>query len=373
MSYIEDTRNIDSFLENQSKSGREIFKNTFKQFGLFTEKSYQKNPEIVLEDVAKICRDQRNNDKFYTLMSQFAQWLLQDHPDIVITMGNKQSRYQKTLKKKHPNTVRHYVGILVLYFEDQFKVETSRTILKKRINLPKVEEEDPEPFTKAQVRKLIDHASSDRKVLYMTLKDSGMRIGETCQLRKSDFDTTGEIIKINIKAKYTKEKKAHSTFVTRETKPMLLQRLESLEDNDLVFGTNEDLDTAVNNEEQCFYYLRDKLGLTEKYNHNGRYKKTLHSFRSYCATQANKARDENWAHALLGHKRYLQQYIRNQEDYVQYYAQTESHLMIYEKITVVDSTQELENMKEQMKILMKLYSSRDRTKEEIAVLEKMLH
>lgn len=373
MSYIEDTRNTDSFLENQSKSGRDRFKIAFKQFGFFTEESYQKSPNIVFEDVAKIYLEERNNDKFYTLMSQYAQWLLQDHPDIVITMGNSQSKYQKTLGKKHPETVRHYVGIMVQYFEDQYRIETSRSILKKRMNLPKIEEEDPEPFSKEEVRKIIDHASRERKVLYMTLKDSGMRIGETCQLRKSDIDTTGDIIRINIKAKYTKEKKAHSTFVTRETKPMLLQRLNSLEDNDLVFGTNEDVEIAVNNEEQSFYYLREKLGLTEKYSHNGRYKKTLHSFRSYCATQASKARDDNWAHALLGHKQYLQQYIRNQEDYVQYYAQTEPYLMIYEKITVLDSTAEIEDMKQQMQILIKLYASRDRTKEEITMLEKLLH
>ena len=226
MSYIEDNRNIDSFLENQSKSGRQFFKTAYTQFDYFTKESWNKESDTVLSDVAEYCKTERNNDKFYVVMSQYAQWLLLDHPDIVITMGNAQSRYQKTLKKKHPNTIRHYIGIMVLYFEDQFKIETSRTILKKRLNLPTVEEEDPEPFTKEEVRKVIDHASSDRKVLFMTLKDSGMRIGETCQLRKADFDTTGDTIQINIKAKYTKEKKAHSTFVTRETKPMLLQRLE---------------------------------------------------------------------------------------------------------------------------------------------------
>jgi integrase len=372
MSYIEDVRNIDSFLENQSKSGRVFFQTAHTQFNHFTKESWNKESDIVLSDVAEYCKTERNNDKFYTLMSQFAQWLLQDHPDIVISMGNKQSRYQKTLKKKHPNTVRHYIGIMVLYFEDQFKVETSRTILKKRLNLPTVEEEDPQPFTKEEVRKVIDHASSDRKVLYMTLKDSGMRIGETCQLRKSDFDTTGETIKINIKAKYTKEKKAHSTFVTRETKPMLLQRLESLEDNDLVFGTNEDIDTAVNNEEQAFYYLRDKLGLTEKYTHNGRYKKTLHSFRSYCATQASRALDDNWAHALLGHKQYLQQYIRNQEDYVKFYERTEPRLMIYEKVTVVDSDARVQELENTMKILLEKLDRKELLTREIVELKSQL-
>ena len=43
------------------------------------------------------------------------------------------------------------------------------------------------------------------------------------------------------------------------------------------------------------------------------------------------------------------------------------------KKQIKDSTSEIEEVKKQMQILMKLYASRDRTKEEIAVLEKMLH
>ena len=369
MSYIEDNRNIDSFIENLSKSRRNTFNIAYKQFGLFTNESWNKDSETVFSDVAKYCKNERNNDKFYVLLNQFAQWLLVDHPDILITMGNKQSKYQKPLKAKHPESVRHYIGVLVQFFEDQYKIETSRSILKKRITLPTVEEEDPEPFTKDEVKMFIDHSSADRKVLYMTLKDSGMRIGETCQLRKSDIDTTQNPIQINIKAKYTKEKKAHSTFVTNETKPMLLKRLAEIEDNDLVFGTNEDVDTAVNNEEQCFYYLREKLGMLEKYSHNGRYKKTLHSFRSYCATQASRALDENWAHALLGHKQYLQQYIRNQDDYAKFYKRTEPHLMIYEKVVVVDSDDRVRMMQEQMNELIKTVGKLERERQELAELE----
>jgi len=245
--------------------------------------------------------------------------------------------------------------------------------MKKRLKIKQTVKDDPEPFTREEIRLILDNSSSQRKLLYMVLKDSGMRIGETLYIRKSDIDTSQDPIQINIKAKYTKEKKSHTTFITKETKPLLLKRLENIGEDDLVFTKNENHEQAIFNEQNVFNYLREKLGLTDRYTHSNRHKKTIHSFRSFTATQASKALDDNWSHALLGHKQYLQQYIRNKEEYPKLYQRTEPYLMIYEKITVVDSTQELENMKEQMKILMKLYSSRDRTKEEIAVLEKMLH
>ena len=128
----------------------------------------------------------------------------------------------------------------------------------------------------------------------------------------------------------------------------------------------------MNNEEQAFYYLREKLGLTEKYSHNGRYKKTLHSFRSYCATQAARALDDNWAHALLGHKQYLQQYIRNKEDYVKFYERTEPRLMIYEKVTVVDSDARVQELENTMKILLNKLDRKEILTKEIIELKSQL-
>ena len=369
MSYIEDNRSIESFTENMTASKRELFEMSYKQFNLFTNQAYSKDSETVLSDVAKYCKEQRENDKFYTLMNQYAQWLQEDHPELKSVRGSKY-KYVTYFKKKSPHSTGIYVGIIVQYFEDIHKMETSRSILKKRISLKEQVKDDPEPFTKEEVRLFCDNARADRKLLYMVLKDSGMRIGETVQLRKSDIDATKDPVQINIKAKYTKEKKSHITFVTNETKPMLLNRLAKLQDDELVFGKSENVYSAKNIEESVFNYLREKLGLTERYSHSNRHKKTLHSFRSYTATQASKALDDNWSHALLGHKQYLQQYIRNHDEYPQFYKRTEPHLMIYEQVEVVDNTHEIDTMKKNIAYLMNCQDKMSRIEAEIRELEK---
>jgi hypothetical protein len=44
------------------------------------------------------------------------------------------------------------------------------------VRLPRDIEEEQEPFTKDEIRSFIEISSPKRRALYMTLKDSGMRI-----------------------------------------------------------------------------------------------------------------------------------------------------------------------------------------------------
>ena len=370
MSYISDEQNEANFGQNLSKSRRQFFETAKHQFNYFTNDTYQKQGLDVLDDVAKYCKEHHDNDKFYILMNQFAQWLQEDHLDIKMSSGNQTSRYDRPVKKKSEDSIRQYIIILVQYFESAYRIETSRSIMKKRLKIKPTIKDEREPFTKDEVRMMIDNASPERKLLYMVLKDSGMRIGETLYIRKSDIDTSQDPIQINIKAKYTKEKKSHTTFVTRETKPMLLRRLESIGDDELVFTKNENHEQAVYNEQNVFSYLREKLGLTEKYSHTNRHKKTIHSFRSYTATQASKAIDDNWSHALLGHKQYLQQYIRNHDEYPKFYKRTEPNLMVYETVEVVDSDDRIKVLEKNISFLMMAYDKKAQLEKEIEALEK---
>ena len=371
MSYIADEQNEANFGQNLSKSRRRFFDTALRQFDFFTTQTYQKQGIEVLEDLAKYCKEHHDNDKFYILMNQFAQWLQEDHLELKMSSGNKNSQYERPVKRKGEDSIRQYITILVQYFESTHHIETSRSIMKKRLKIKPTIKDDQEPFTVDEVRMIVDNSSPERKLLYMVLKDSGMRIGETLYLRKSDIDTNQDPIQINIKAKYTKEKKSHTTFITRETKPMLLRRLESIEDDELVFTKNENHDQAVYNEESVFNYLREKVGLTDRYTHSGRHKKTIHSFRSFTATQASKALDDNWSHALLGHKQYLQQYIRNKEEYPKLYQRTEPYLMIYEKIETIDSSFEVAELKKQMAILLRNQEESEEIKAEIKELRKL--
>ena len=85
-----------------------------------------------------------------------------------------------------------------------------------------------------------------------------------------------------------------------------------------------------------------------------RHKKTIHSIRSFTATQCAEAIDEAWGHALIGHKKYLGQYIRNQDKISEMYLKSEPYLMVYEKDIVVENTySEMEILKKQVQVLIK--------------------
>lgn len=121
--------------------------------------------------------------------------------------------------------------------------------------------------------------------------------------------------------------------------------------DDLVFGTNENVRISVNTQVSDFDYLRKKVGSTypkflEKYDSNGRFKITLHSLRSFTATQCAEAVDESFAHGIIGHKKYLSQYIRNQDKLAEKYLRAESSLMVYETIEVVDQDERVKKLEE---------------------------
>jgi integrase len=374
MSYIVEESN--NFLSSLPVRMREEYDTVLSQFNYFTTDVYNRKGQTLLDELKEQVKQDDNNEKIYIILHKFAQWLLVDHLDLQIIAGNEKCRHTRPMKKRMPVTAKMYAMKLVLYIEDTFRLELSRNTIKNRLKIPAiVEEEDPEPFTPEEVRLLIDNCPPKRKALYMVLKDSGMRIQECCSFKKKDVDTTKNPVEIHLLAKYTKTKRARTTYVSRETAPLLIKKLAKLQDEDIVFATSPTPQKSVDAEWQNFNLLRKRVGLTERYKYNGRYKKTLHSFRSYTGTQATKAVDSSWGHSLLGHKQYLGQYIRNQDDYPKFYKRTESHLMIYEKIEVVDQTISIEEMKIQLKEefrrereeFMRLLSQRDSIS---AVIEK---
>ena len=174
---------------------------------------------------------------------------------------------------------------------------------------------------------------------------------------KEIFDITKDPVEIHIPAKITKGKKARTTFVTFETKNTLIHRLKNLNPDDLVFGSHENRRYASENEISNFRYLRSKIGkvypeVLDRYEHNGRYKKNIHSLRSFTATQAEEILGEGYAHGLIGHKRYLAQYIRNKKKLPALYKKLEPKLLIYEKIEFLESDKDkkIEEMQKQLNL-----------------------
>jgi hypothetical protein len=145
--------------------------------------------------------------------------------------------------------------------------------------------------------------------------------------------------------------------------------MSELGDDDRVFGVNDDTQRSVVSEEVCWIRVRDKLGLTDRYESNGRHKKNMHSLRAYCATQLAEAYGEEFAHGFIGHKGYLTQYIRNKDKLAEKYLRAENSLMIFESVEVIEQTDKVEKLEKAVLELQKLYELKEKTEDEVRKLE----
>ena len=365
MSYIPETNTREEYLNSKSAiNTRKMAESSLTQFGRFTESEYHKTPEEIVSDLKN---DDKALEKIYTVLNKWITWLGQDHPEIITYLG-RYKNIKKTFRAIHPNTQKQYLNHIKGFLEDVGGFDINNRRLRKRVRLPKAEEEEPEPLTKGELRILLDNCSNKKKTMLMVMKDSGMRIGEVLQLKKKDFDMTKTPIEIHIPAFATKTRKSRTTFVTRETRHILLRRLDEINQDELVFGTNDDVRTSVNTQISEFDYMRNKICNTcprflEKYGSNGRYKISLHSLRSFTATQCAEAVDESFAHGIIGHKKYLGQYIRNQDKLAEKYQRSESHLMIYETAITIENDEEITTMRNQLneqgKIIQQILSTNE--------------
>ncbi len=359
MSYLQSKITIEEFLNNITvNSKREHFKTILNAFNIFCNQKFNRTNQQVLDDLFDEINRTHSSEKVYVLFNHFKEWLLVDHPEIEYFLGRGKNQ-RRTIKARHPNSVRLYLIIIRTIFEEIGNIEINSRLFNKRVKIPKAEEEEPEPFTPEQMRFFLDICSNESKLKYMFLKDTGCRVGEMVQIRKNDVDLNKYPIEIKVQARYTKTKKARIVYVTRETSPMFKRLLSKKQDNELIFGSNENVDISTAAEKTLFAYYRNKLAgyypeFGEIYQSNGRHKKTIHSIRSFTATQCAEAIDESWGHGYVGHKKYLGQYIRNQDKQSEKFLRSENHLMIYEHVEIVDSDETVQNMQNDMEKLKKM-------------------
>lgn len=349
MSYLETVQTFERFIESiEKKSMREQYVSIYHQFDLFCKSKYNTTNNQVLEDLSKDWKINHNSNKIILVLNDFVQWCLKDHPEITYNHG-KYNHIKRHITKKSPRTIRLYVNKIRQLLDDVWDIEVNASKINRKIKIPKAEEEESEPFTKEQMRILLDFVSNTKKLQFMVLKDTGMRIQEFCQIRKKDVDIDVKRIKINIQSRYTKTKRARICHISKETEPSFLRLYKEKGDDELLFGTNEDPEIAKGAFQTSFAYYRKKLAKThpeflDKYQSSGRHKKTIHSIRSYTSTQCAIAIDESWGHEYIGHKKYLGQYIRNQNQFIEKFIRSENHLMIYDTIEVIDSDERVEKL-----------------------------
>jgi hypothetical protein len=156
------------------------------------------------------------------------------------------------------------------------------------------------------------------------------------QLKKKNFDTTVRPIAVTFPKSIMKKKNGiaytNVKFVTQEDEEPLLRLLSPLNEEDIVFGTGPDKELAINNEEKAWKRLLKRLGLDEKYPHNGRLKKSIHSIKAFTFTAAVDAVNETYAHAYGDHSMYTKTYLRwSTQKKIEQFKKLEKAISIYTK------------------------------------------
>lgn len=198
-----------------------------------------------------------------------------------------------------------------------------------------------------EFRLICDNQTNPRRqMLYRTMKDCEARIGAMVQLRKKHFNTKIRPIAVTFPKSIMKKKNGiaftNVKYIIKEDEKGLLKLLDKLQDDDLVFGTNEKVELAINNEEKTWSKLVQSLGFTARYKHNNHLKKNIHSVKSLTFTAARKAVDGDYANAYGDHAEYCKNYLRLTDDEkIGYFKRLEPFISMYQKTILVHDTPEL--------------------------------
>jgi len=201
---------------------------------------------------------------------------------------------------------------------------------------PKIKEELHQ-LTVKEIQSILKHASPKKIGFYLALSCTGARPSELLQVRKKDVDTTQKRIKIRIEAENVKTRSGRSIWLTKDAGSYLMIKLKNLDDDDLVWATNDNVSYAEKNESTQFNNCCNKAGFTEKYKSNNFRKITLYSFRSFFFGIASDVHREGYAHKMIGHGGYLPQYDRmNDEKKLGWFLDVEPKLIINEETRLLE-------------------------------------
>lgn len=252
-----------SFLEGISTlqySTRENYQAGLNRFENFCKNNYEGRTSLDIINELKRIEFHERDQAYFDILQDFVNWL--DNQNLASA------------------TVKMYYQIAT-YYCSYHGIRAHPIDLKHNVKKPKKIKEKLHPLSREEILCLFDYTTGFRKMLYLVLIGSGMRIQETVALRRSDFSLNSDRIKIEIPGKFTKTKVSHTTYVSKEAETYLRPHLESLSENQLVFATNPYPFHAKMTEIEAFSRYRNRAGLNEKYDSVNRHKFTLHSFRSY--------------------------------------------------------------------------------------------
>jgi len=338
MSLIMVKKTKDSYLDKisvKAVSTRRNFNASYKSFERFCLEKYDRTAEQIIQEIPQ------EKESEFEVLQAWVNWLLKSITPITI-----HSRFSSL------RGYFHYRGIK-MYKED----------INQNITLPTMVKEEKHPISLEEIRTITSNANPKKKALYLVLLSSGMRVGETVQLKKKHFDLSTKRTTIKIPADYTKTKQGRTVFISKEATAAIKPLLRQINDNDGVFSKNPNPHYAVCAEEMTFKRILTNVGLVEPYESSRTNKITMHSFRAYYFTKAARKHGDNYAHMMTGHGGYLMMYDRlTDNEKLKMYLELEPYLLIDE---LVIKDREIEEQQKQITEL----SKRD---ERIREMEKKL-
>ncbi len=221
--------------------------------------------------------------------------------------------------------------------------------IKEELEFKRVITEEMYPLTRENIQTIVNEMRYHNKVQFICQSSSLTRIGELVQLRKKHLILDKENIIVKIPAVIAKFSKGRTTFFSKEGSKLLRPLLKEMDDEDLVFGSNDNVKHAETNSEQILRRILDKVNLDARYESNGRHKINTHSFRAFGITAFSRL-DPNFGKMLAGQKIPLGQYDRmNDDEKLELYQKYEHHLIIDDTAKLKAENERLEAEKTELK------------------------
>jgi len=331
MSYVlktEKKKSFDEKIKYLSKGSQTVVKASNNSFSRFCEEKYKKSSITVFQDIKELKENQLE-----TVRTILQEWIGWQNDNGSLTSG-----------------IRHYISNIRRYFL-HYGIKYHIEDFDEPLQYKPIIKEELHALTLEEVQDIVN-AARKKRGFYLALISTGARPGELLQIRKKDIDTTGKRIKIRIEAVTVKTRAGRSVYLTKEAGSYLLPRLKLIEDNDLVWATNETTNLSERNELSVLNTLTNALGYTDRYKSNKHKKITLYSFRSYFFTKAANVHREGYAHKMIGHGGYLPQYDRMNEDKkLEWFLKLEPELTINNEKRNEDEKKKIEKERSEIKDL----------------------
>ncbi len=243
--------------------------------------------------------------------------------------------------ERAPSTITVYFSRLRKYLH-YMGIKLDSQDVKNELTFKHSVQEELYGLTLDDIRKILNTLDFHTKVQFMCQLSSLMRIGEIVQLRKKHLILDKQNIIVRIPPTIAKFNKGRTTYFSKESSALLRPKLRRLDDDDLVFASNENSRYAEINAEQKLRRAIVRVGLDMRYESTNRFYINTHSFRAYGITKLSR-HDPNFAKKIAGQKGYLLQYDRmSDEDKLEVYQKFEDELIIDDSLKQKQKIMKLE-------------------------------